>query len=164
MKKIILAIAATMTMTAAMAQGNNQQEGSEPKKLDKTEMVKKRTDDTAKKYGLNDQQKEQLLSLNTKYADKIGGPRGMRPGRGGRPGARQGQNGNGQRPQMTEEQRQEMQARFKEMNENMKAYDAELQKIMTPEQYKSYQADMAKMRNRGQRGGQRRSRNADAQQ
>jgi Spy/CpxP family protein refolding chaperone len=34
----------------------------------------------------------------------------------------------------------------------MKAYDEELQKIMTPEQYKSYKADMEKRRQEGPRG------------
>jgi Spy/CpxP family protein refolding chaperone len=36
--------------------------------------------------------------------------------------------------------------RRKQMQETMKAYDAELQKIMTDEQYKAYQADMQKRR------------------
>ena len=46
------------------------------------------------------------------------------------------------------------------MNEQMKAYNEELQKILTPEQYKAYQADQEeRMRQFGQRGqGQRRQR------
>jgi hypothetical protein len=32
----------------------------------------------------------------------------------------------------------------KQMEETMKAYDAELQKIMTPDQFKAYKADMQK--------------------
>ena len=39
-----------------------------------------------------------------------------------------------------------MQERSNEMEANMKAYDAELKKIMTEDQYKSYQADQKKMR------------------
>jgi Spy/CpxP family protein refolding chaperone len=34
----------------------------------------------------------------------------------------------------------------KEMEANMKAYDAELKKILTDDQYKSYQADQKKKR------------------
>lgn len=45
-----------------------------------------------------------------------------------------------------------MQERRKEMEATMKAYDAELKKIMTDDQYKSYQADQKKMREKGPRG------------
>ena len=38
------------------------------------------------------------------------------------------------------------------MEKDMKAYDEELQKIMTPEQYKNYKADMEKRRKEGPHG------------
>lgn len=38
------------------------------------------------------------------------------------------------------------------MEKEMKAYDEELQKIMTSEQYKKYQADQEKRRKDGPRG------------
>jgi hypothetical protein len=53
------------------------------------------------------------------------------------------------------------------MNEQMKAYEEELQKIMTPEQYKAYQADRERMRQnmgRGGMGGQRGQRGPRPQQ
>ena len=74
MKKMILALVALMTMTAAQAQDDNKQRG-ERRQFDRTEMVKQRTDDVAKKYGLTKEQADKLLELNTKYADKMG--RGM---------------------------------------------------------------------------------------
>ena len=47
--------------------------------------------------------------------------------------------------------KEEMEAKRKERKENMKAYDAELQKILTPDQYKEYQADREKRHKRGPR-------------
>lgn len=155
MKKVLLAIAATMMMTAAMAQDDNQRNGQDRRRMDPTEMLQRRTERTVKDYGLNEEQAKQLLELNKKYADKMG-PRmgGMRPGgRGMRGGRNNGGPDRGQRPELTEEQRKEMEANRKQMQESMKQYDAELQKIMTPEQYKAYQADMEKRRQEGPRRG-----------
>ena len=155
MKKVILAFAATMMMTAAMAQDDNQQNRQERRRMDPTEMLQRRTERTVKDYGLNETQAKQLLELNKKYADKMGpGMGGMRQGgRGMRGGRDNGGPGRGERPQMTEEQRKQMEANRKQMEESRKEYDAELQKIMTPEQYKAYQADMEKRRQEGPRRG-----------
>jgi Spy/CpxP family protein refolding chaperone len=55
--------------------------------------------------------------------------------------------------QMTEEQRARFEEMRKQREENQKAYDAELQKILTPEQFKSYQKDQEEQRaQRGRRG------------
>ena len=145
MKKLILTIVALITMTSVQAQNNNNSRG-ERRQFDQTEMLKKRTDETAKKYGLNEEQTAKLLELNTKYADKIGGSRDGR-----RMGARPSFDGNrnrnrqqGQRTELTEEQKQEMQKQRAERQAAMEQYTAELQAIMTPEQYKAYKADMEK--------------------
>lgn len=166
MKKIILAIIAMMTMTAAQAQGDQQRGNGERPRFDRTEMLKRRTDDAVKKYGLNEDQAAKLLALNEKYADKMGPRMGGRGGRGMRPRpdfGNGGQNQGGQRPEMTEEMRQQMETMRKEREEATKQYDAELQQIMTEEQFKAYKADQEQMRqNPGRRGdgqrGQRRSR------
>ena len=125
MKQIMISIAAMLMLsTAAMAQDN---QGQRPNRqgFDRTEMIQRRTDGVVQKYGLNEEQAKQLLSLNTKFADMMG-PRG-------------GQMSDSLRQQMAEQQ---------------KAYEEELQKIMTPEQYKSYQADQEQRRQQfgGQRG------------
>lgn len=151
-----MSIAALILLsTAAMAQDN---EGQRPERqrLDRTEMIKQRTDDVVKRYGLNEEQAKQLLSLNTKYLGQMGGQRGQR--RGG-PGMRPG-NG-GPRPQMNDStaQRRPQGGPRPQMGGQMKEYEDELQKIMTPEQYKAYQADREeRMKQFGQRGqrGQRR--------
>ena len=160
MKQTLLSIAALLLLsTAAMAQ-NGQGQRPNGQRLDRTEMIQRRTDGVVKKYGLNEEQAKQLLSLNTKYADQMG-PRG---GRGGGQGMRDGQRR--QRPEGGDSLRQQRPQGQRgpqmggQMNEQMKAYNEELQKILTPEQYKAYQADQEeRMRQFGQRGqGQRRQR------
>lgn len=158
MKKIMIALAAAMMMSsAALAQDDKSQDQRGPAQFDQTEMIKRRTDDAVQKYGLNAEQAKQLLELNTKYADRMGG-RGMgRPGggRGMRRGGGEGFQGGGQRPELTEEQRARMEEMRKQREETRKAYDAEMEKILTPEQFKAYQED-AKNRNPfGGRGGRR---------
>ena len=163
MKKLIMAFVAFMTVTASQAQGNFGQGNGERREIDRTEMTKRRTDDAVKKYSLNEDQAAKLLALNTKYVDKIGfGRGGMRGGaRGDRPrpnfgggqGMGQGMGQGGQRPEMTEEMREQFAKMRQEREEAQKQYDTELQQIMTPEQFKAYQADQEEMRrNFGRRG------------
>ena len=149
MKKVMITLmAAALMSTSAIAQEEKQ--GKRPeKKFDKTEMVKHRTDETVKRYSLNDQQAKQLLDLNNKYADKMG-PRGGRHHHHGGPEGRPGRppkddaKAKGERPEPPKDGQRGGGERRKQMEETMKAYDAELQKIMTPEQYKAYQADRKK--------------------
>ena len=158
MKKLILAFVAMITMTSAQAQNDNNSSRGERGRFDRTEMLKRRTDETVKKYGLNEEQATKLLELNTKYADKMGsgmgGPRDGRRG-GARPGADRNRNRQqGQRPELTEEQKQNMEKQRAERQAAMEQYATELQAIMTPDQYNAYKADMEKnMRQGGQRGG-----------
>ena len=107
----------------------------------KQEMIKHRTERTVKEYNLNDKQAKQLLELNTKYADM------MRPmHRHGGPGH------HGMRGQRPEPPKGDMKEMHEKMEKDMKAYDEELQKILTPEQYKNYKSDMEKRRKEGPRG------------
>ena len=156
-----------MTMTAAMAQGDKK-EGKGERKFDRTEMIKNRTNETVKKYGLNDKQAAQLLELNQKYADamgpSMGGSRGQRGGRGdGRVRPRPDFNDNdntqqqGQRPEMTEEMREKMKGQREQRRQARQKYDTELQAIMTADQYKAYKADEEKRMKEGRRRGGRRN-------
>lgn len=143
-------LAAVMVSTVAIAQDKDSNKPSEGSNR-KQEMVKHRTDRMVEDYQLNDKQAKKLLALNTEYADKMRphhrghhghhGPHGMR---GHRPEPPKGDM-NGQRPEPPKGDHQD---RRKEMAETMKAYDAELQKIMTPEQYEKYKADMQQRRER----------------
>ena len=161
----MMILAAAFLSSAAFAQGFGN--------FDQGEMVKNRTEEQVKQYKLNEDQAKKLEALNTKYAEKMGfgfmmmgGGRGMGRGMGGgqRPqgggmgpgmgqGGPQGGFGGGQMPQMSEEQRAQMQERMKQMQENMEAYDKELEQIFTPEQFKAYKEDQEK--NRARRGGPR---------
>ena len=151
MKKMMMTLlAAVMVSTAAVAQNKDDNKSPQDNNR-KQEMVKHRTDRLVKDYQLNDQQAGQLLELNTKYADKMRphhphhhGPHGMK---GQRPEPPKGDK-KGERPEPPKGDRQD---RRKEMDETMKAYEAELQKIMTPEQFKKYQADMQQRRDKGPR-------------
>lgn len=149
MKKIILGLMAAMTIgTTAMAQSQV---------ADRSEMIQKRTESVAKKYGLSDEQKQKLLKLNTKYADIMGPSMRMHGNRGNGGAMRQRPGSNfGARPEngdsaalgrfrLSEEQRARLDERRKQMNEQREAYNKELQAIMSDEQYKSYTADMEKL-------------------
>ena len=134
MKQIIMTLAAALFISStALAQEKNDNR--------KQEMIKHRTERTVKEYNLNDKQAKKLLELNTKYADM------MRPmhrhGGPGHHGMR------GQRPEPPKGDTKEM---HEKMKKDMKAYDEELQKILTPEQYKNYKSDMEKRRIEGPRG------------
>jgi hypothetical protein len=153
MKQTVMSIAALILLsTAAMAQ-DNQGQRPEGQRLDRTEMIQRRTDRVVQQYGLNAEQAKQLLSLNTKFADQMG-PRGRRPnGQPGGPGMRRGQ-GQGQ-PQAGDTARVRRQ-RPPQMDGQMNEYETELQKILTPDQYKAYKADQEqRMRQFGGQRGQR---------
>ena len=145
-------VAAVMFSSAAMAQ--DQEKGKK-----KEEMAKHRTEKMVKDYDLNESQAAKLLELNTKYADKMRphrgprGPHGPHGMKGQRPEPPKGDM-KGERPEPpTKEMKAEMEKKRAEMEKEQKAYDAELQKILTPDQYKLYQHDMQKHRNGGPRPG-----------
>ena len=154
MKRMILTMmAAALVSMTALAQEEKQGQRPEPK-FDKAEMVKHRTDETVKRYNLNDKQAQQLLELNNKYADKMG-PRPPHRGHMGGPGRPPKDKGDGKcqcpKPQKDDQRpappKDEKRAEHhKKMKETMEAYNAELQKIMTADQFKSYQEDMQKRR------------------
>ena len=142
MKQIIMTLAVVLFVgSTALAQEKNDNR--------KQEMIKHRTERTVKDYNLNDKQAKKLLDLNTKYADMMrpmhrhGGP-GRHSMGGWRPEPPKDMNG--EKPEPPRGDRKEMREK---MEKDMKAYDEELQKIMTPEQYKSYKADMEKRRMEG---------------
>lgn len=167
MKKIMMALAAALMMSSSVLAQDEKPEMKQQQKMpDRTEMVKRRTEETVKRYGLNDEQAALLLELNTKYADKMGaGRRGPRP---------EGRKGMGQQPMKQRQQTdaqpadsvakkegpQMMRGNREQMRKEMEEYDAEVKKIMTEEQYEKYKADREKrMRDRPQGG--RRERNED---
>ena len=156
MKKIFLTLAASVLLSAsAIAQDDNRRQ--QRPRMDRTEMLKMRTEQTAKQYNLDETQTAKLLELNTKYADTMFRGMGQMGQRGNRNGQGMRQELRTERRQMTDEQRAEMQKRREEMQKQMEAYNTELKSIMTEEQYSKYQEDqkkrMQRFGNRGQRRG-----------
>jgi len=158
MKKIIFAIAAAVMMSSTMlAQENGTETRPERRHADRTEMTKKRTDETVQRYKLNEEQAAKLLELNTRFAGKMG-PRGGQHRFGRQQGPMtQKHDSLKQKPQKEEmkampERRMDRRAGFEQMRKNMEAYEAELQKIMTEEQFNAYKADREKRMKEGPRG------------
>ncbi len=153
MKKIVLAMIATAMMaTSAMAQDNENKERQQPTK---EQMAQHRTDNMAKKYGLNEEQTAKLLDLNKKYTDMMPRRGGARHGRPDGNRMKQAPRESNEMKKPTAEEMKDRKARFEEMRKKMEEYDTQLQTILTPEQFKSYKADMEKMRQRGPRNGNR---------
>jgi len=164
MNKITLAIIAMMTMGSATicAQDENpEQRPQQRRQMDRTEMLKNRTERVAKEYGLDEEQTAKLLDLNTRYADKLwqgrrGGPQ-MRDGRqrrGPRPDTwQQAQKLDTlqQAPRRDEAPQRGMMPNPEEMKKNMEAYEAELKEIMTEEQFAKWKADEEKRMQQGPR-------------
>ena len=159
----VLVLSTSLSMTAQDNQG-----GQRPR-FSREQMVEMRTDDMAKQYGLDDQQKQKLLELNKQYPEAMPfmgfrgqrgpgmrGPRGNgkervqgEPQQGAPSGeARQGQ---GQRPRPSMGRGPRMADK-----ETLEKYDQQLQQIMTKEQYAKYQAERkAQMERFQQMGGGR---------
>jgi len=163
MKKIALTLVALLTMTVAGAQncGNNDcSKNSEECGKDKKECCKngkkapkemtaqQRTERMAKQLSLSEDQKAQLQALNEKYQDALKRP--AMPGHRLQKAPKDKTctitdansaptSGLQQKcqecPQLTDTQKKEMKQGF----EKRKAYETELKKILTDDQYKEYQ-------------------------
>ena len=163
MKKIVMTMVALLTMTAAVAQNNENGKRPEFKKPTPEEM----TNRMAENLKLDDKQKSKVLELNKEYESVLMGPgmgrgfgRGM--GRGPRPDGESGatqkndekkadkqQKQRPQRPELTDEQK----AQMKQHMEKRQEYDKKLKEILTDDQYKTYQEQHKRRGGRGGRGG-----------
>ena len=125
MKRIaFLMIALFMIGGVVMAQGQR----GEHKKMTPAERAEKMTERMVKEYSLNDAQKKQLLEVNLARCGKMEHlPMRLSDVNGKKDGKKA--------PQMTKEEREKMRAEMKNANDE---YNAQLQKIMTEEQYASY--------------------------
>ena len=122
-------------------------------KMDMTKMAQMRADQMAKELSLNAQQKAAVLKLFKESAPKMmpGGPRGeqkpgdmkkgtppTKPKSGNQPPKNSGQ----QPPQGGDDMHKQMEAQ-------QKAFDAKLQKILTPAQYQKYLKNETSRRQHG---------------
>lgn len=169
-KTLLISATALMLSVCAFAQGNGQRPPRE--KPDEATMVKMRTEHMVKQLELDETQAAKLLELNQKYPQMMMGGPGGHGGPGGpgmgRPPRGQSQDGNvsgdkdkdskkakqarknnqEERPQLTEEQK-------KEMDAAREAYEAGLKEILTEEQFKTWQEQGNRHPQGGRPGGRR---------
>lgn len=136
MKRIaFLMIALFMIGGVAMAQGQR----GEHKKMTPAERAEKMTERMVKEYSLNDTQKKQLQELNLTQCEKMDARMSsMRP-------HKDGKKEDEKAPKMTKEEREKMRAEMKTAGDE---YNAQLQKIMTKEQYAAYTKKQAEREQR----------------
>lgn len=126
MKRIAFLMIALLMMggITAMAQGHR----GDHKRMTPQERAEKMTERMVKEYSLNDTQKAQLLELNLAQCEKMDGRMSMHPKKDAKKDRKE-------TPKMTKEERKKM----REVREaNRTAYNTQLQKIMTQDQYASY--------------------------
>ena len=149
MKKIVMTMIALLTMTAAVAQNNE----NGPRRFQRP-TPEDMTNRMADQLKLDDKQKSKVLDLNKEYESVLMGGMGRGFGRGqGGPGGQGGFQGGqqGQRPQLTDEQRAEMQKQMQQRQEKRQEYEKKLKEILNDDQFKTYQEQQQQQR-RG-RGG-----------
>lgn len=120
MKKIFVMMVALLTMTTAMAQPSDRKA---PKKMTHQEMTTQMTS----KLKLNDAQKAKVAALNKEYQDILMPPEPPKNADGSRP--EPPKNGDKAMPKKPDS---------KHMAKRQE-YEKKLKKILTDEQYKSYQ-------------------------
>lgn len=143
MKKIILLLVTAFLM-GGMAMAQQVRRGD--KMPDPKTRAERMTERMVKEYSLNDTQKKQLQETNLALMEKMGNmSMSRRPDMGRGDNNKSGKK-EGRRPQMTDEERTkmktEMEKNRKEMETARTAYDTQLQKIMTKDQYAAYTKNM----------------------
>jgi len=145
MKKTILMMALALTGVLGMSAQDLQQKEQRPR-FDRSEMMERRVNEMAERYNLSDAQKQKLMELNKRFADKMMPPRprggmngGAQPGRGVRQGRPDGVTSASSQAQPRKDSDEAQ--RKKEMRATRKAYEKELKGILTPKQWKAYQKD-----------------------
>ena len=147
MKQILMTMVALMLTATVNAQP---QTGHKPVDMDQAKHVKMRTEQMTKRYDLTDKQAKKVQKLNEKYIGKMrpmkerahigehkecckAGGEQMGEHKGGCKAG--GEHKGGHKPSAEQ---------LEQMKRDHEAYDAELQQILTPEQFQKYQADAKK--------------------
>lgn len=169
MKKMMLALAATVMMSVSVMAQDEAQPQRERRDFNPEQMAQKRTEAMVKKYGLSEEQAAKVLELNIKQGQQMQASRQHRGGqdmrRGGhkpmandslskRPRPQRMDKEGMKRPEQGDVKKGERsQQRMDVMHKQMEEYDNALKEIMTEEQFKVYQADREKrMKEGGPRG------------
>ena len=127
MRKYVMALALFLCIGNTCLMAQTKQDRKMP---DKSEIIQKRTDRMAERYGLDENQAKALLELNKQYADKMF--MGGRPGRGNGPRRAISGDSVSMRKRPDKSQIEEM---MKKMTETREAYNNSLKKIMNDSQF-----------------------------
>lgn len=147
MRKYVMALALFLCIGNTCLMAQTKQDRKMP---DKSEIIQKRTDRMAERYGLDENQAKALLELNKQYADKMF--MGGRPGRGNGPRRAISGDSVSMRKRPDKSQIEEM---MKKMTETREAYNNSLKKIMNGSQFSKYEEDQKKMMQRRPRNNNR---------
>lgn len=147
MRKYVMALALFLCIGNTCLMAQTKQDRKMP---DKSEIIQKRTDRMAERYGLDENQKKELLELNKQYADKMF--MGGRPGRGNRPRRAIGGDSLSMRKRPDKAQIEEI---MKKMKATREAYNNGLKKIMNDSQFSKYEEEQKKMMQRRPRNNNR---------
>lgn len=138
MKKILM-ILMLVVLTGGMAMAQNSRRSN--KRLDPKERAERMTEHMAKEYSLTDAQKKQLYEANLAMTQKMG-DMPMHRRHDMQTDSKQDRVKRADKKQMTDAERKEMKANMEkkqaEMKEAREAYEVQLKKIMTKEQYEAY--------------------------
>ena len=138
MKKLLMmmVVALSMVLTANAQSKDDQRIGSQHK--NRAEMVQKMTNRMVERYGLNDDQANQLLKLNETYQGKF---MARRPGMGQRQLDKAQCDSCQHASKAQRPTKEQAEAMMKIMKEQREVYKAEVKKIMTAEQFAKYEED-----------------------
>lgn len=147
MKRISFLMVALLLMGGmAMAQGSRK--GGGDRQMDPKARAERMTERMAKEYSLNEDQKKQLFDANVAMLEQTKRPEGATS-----EVKREKKEAvdKTKAPKMTKEEREKM---FQEIKSSREAYDAQVKKILTSEQYDAYtkqQAERQKKMKEGRR-------------
>lgn len=154
MKKILMILVVAL-MASSMVMAQSSRRGG--KRPDPKERAERMTERMVKEYSLNDTQKKQVYDANLALTEKMGEmPMRRRPDMKG--DKKEGKVKKGEKKQMTDAERKEVKAEMEKKREEMKAareaYNVELKKIMTKDQFDAYSKKQSERRmHQGQRRG-----------
>lgn len=144
MKRISLLMFALMLMGGVMMAQGSRRGGD--KAVDPKVRAEQMTDRMVKEYSLTDEQKAQLYEANLQMVSKMGNGRSSERMRADNSVSTKKDRKD--QPKMSKEDREKM---FKNMKESREAYDTQLKKILTKEQYDAYTKKQAERRQNGKR-------------
>lgn len=138
----------TLLLMGGMAMAQGSRRGGGDKQMDPKARAERMTERMVKEYSLNEDQKKQLLDANLAMLEQMKRPEGATSEMKRDKKADADET---KAPKMTKEDREKM---FQEKKASREAYDAQVKKILTPEQYDAYakqQAERQKKMKEGRR-------------